>query len=326
MTLARRKFNALKENPLLFAALISLVVHLAIFGGWKLNQRFGWLKNTSLPSWLQKLSRKILPEAPKRVVEQTTEPPLMFVDVDPQTVVKEAPKNTKFYGAANSKAASEKPRDNSKIPDVQGKQEKIVKTTEDSKAKPLQPSPAPAPKPDANDEHETKAKEKEKQIPGDLAFAKPEDQNKKSDSNEDQPEQKPRVRPRRLSDVNPSLRGEKMKQTGGAHVARISSMDVTLTGFGDYDREFIAAVQQRWYQLLEGRNTVPGKIVIEFKLLYDGRITDLKVAENTTHNPMLEMICSSAISDPAPYRKWPTEMRRELKTDSRDVRFTFYYE
>jgi hypothetical protein len=61
-------------------------------------------------------------------------------------------------------------------------------------------------------------------------------------------------------------------------------------------------------------------------LNYDGRITDLKLLENTTQNTMLELICKGAIDDPSPYRKWPTEMRRELKGDSREVRFTFYYE
>ena len=118
-----------------------------------------------------------------------------------------------------------------------------------------------------------------------------------------------------------------MKQQGGAkRLALEPAFDVKVTSFGDYDREFISAVQQRWYELLEGRNTVPGKIVLEFRLNYDGRITDLKLVENTTQDFMLELICKGAIADPAPYRQWPTEMRREMKTDSREVRFSFYYE
>ena len=121
--------------------------------------------------------------------------------------------------------------------------------------------------------------------------------------------------------------GEKMKQQGGAkRLALDPSFDVKMTSFGNYDREFIEAVRQRWYQLLEGRNTVAGQIVVEFRLNYNGRITDLKVLENTTQNDILGFICSGAIADPSPYRPWPTEMRREMKSDSREVHFTFFYE
>jgi outer membrane biosynthesis protein TonB len=320
MVSARKSLSALRENPLLLAAIVSLAIHLAIFGGWKLNQRYGWVKNNSMPAWLQKMTEKV---APKKILSsQLREVPLIFVDVDPQSSVKESPKDAKFYGAANSKAASAKKLD-SELPEIKGKQDKIIKTTENStsKAQPLQPSPAP---PAENDTQESKPKQKE--VVGDLALAKPQEQNKKLEG-ESEAEKKAHSRPRRVEDVKPGLRGAKMSQQGGAnHLALEPAFNVKVTSFGDYDREFIAAVQQCWYDLLEGRNTVPGKVVVEFRLNYDGRITDLKVAENTTHNPMLELICKGAIDKPSPYRKWPTEMRRELKSDTRDVRFTFYYE
>ena len=312
------------------AAIISLTFHLAIFGGWKLNQHFGWLKNSSMPAWLQKISERVDRLTVKKIPPQLREVPLIFVDVDPQSAQKDPPKETRFYGAANAKAASVKSRVNSDLPDVQGKQDKVVKTTENSasKAQPLQPSP-PASAP--VEEQAAKAAPTEKQIVGDLALAKPREEIKKApakkDSEEGDAEKKAQARPRKLEDVKPGLRGEKMQQPGGAKFrAPEAAFDVKVTSFGNYDREFIAAVQQRWYQLLEARNTVPGKVVVEFRLNYDGRITDLKVVENTTQSSLLELICSGAIADPSPYRKWPTEMRREMKTDSREVRFTFYYE
>jgi outer membrane biosynthesis protein TonB len=319
VAIARKKSAGLKENPLVLAAIISLTAHLTIFGGWKLGQHFGWWKNQQLPAWLQKLSQSLakVPN-PKKIPQARKEVPLIFVDV-PLSYV-EPPKETKFYGAANSQAASASKLD-SELPEIQGKQDKVIKATEnaEAKVKTLQPTP---PKPDKTDPQDSKPKEK--QTPGDLAVAKPQEQNKKAEGKD---EKEKHVRPRKLDDVNPSLLGEKLKQQGGAkRIAIDSAFDVKVTSSGRYDREFISAVQQCWYQLLENRNTVPGKIVVEFRLHYDGRITDLKTLENTTQNQMLKQICETAIEKPAKYPKWPIEMRRELRTDSREVRFTFYYE
>ncbi len=332
MALAGKKWSVLKENPVVLAAAISLILHLSIFGGWKIGQRLGWWKNQHLPSWLQKISQSLakVPDVKKFPVQPNREsPPLIFVDVDPQLSVKEPPKEAKMYGAANTQVAS-KTRAKADLPEVLGKQEKVVKTVENAKpkAEPLQPTPAP---PEVVEEKETKPRPKEKQTAGDLAAAKPQEQIKpspeKTKEDDGEAEKKARVRPRTLDQVKAGALGEKMKQQGGAkRVALEPSFDVKLTGFGNYDREFIAAVRQHWYQLLENRNTVPGKIVVEFRLNYKGRVTDLKAVENTTQNAMLELICIGAISDPSPYAPWPTEMRREMKSDEREVRFTFYYE
>ena len=317
----RKKSFSWKENTVVLAAIISLAVHLTIIGGWKLGQHFGWWKNQHLPAWLQKLAQppaKIL-NAKKNPSQNQT--PLIFVDVDPQSSVKEPPKEAKFYGAANAQAASAKPLA-AVLPEIEGKQDKVIKATENSKPKPMPLQPSP-PKPEPT-EAEQESKPKEKQVVGDLALAKPQEQKQKP---EGEAEKETHVRPRKLSDVKPGMLGEKMKQQGGAKRLSLQpAFDVKVTSFGDYDREFISAVQQCWYQLLEDRSTVPGRIVVEFHLNYDGRITDLKVVENTTRNSMLELICTGAIEKPSPYRKWPTEMRRELKGDSREVRFTFYYE
>ena len=101
---------------------------------------------------------------------------MIFVDVDPQASVKEPPKETKFYGAANSQAASAKPLD-SVLPEIEGKQDKVIKATENAKPKPvpLQPSPPTQEPTEAPQE----SKPKEKQIVGDLALAKPQEQKQK---------------------------------------------------------------------------------------------------------------------------------------------------
>ncbi|MEP6662215.1 MAG: hypothetical protein ABJC04_01005, partial [Verrucomicrobiota bacterium] len=211
--------------------------------------------------------------------------------------------------------------------EILGKQDKVLKTVENAKstAQPLQPSPPKIQPIQAEPEPPTP---KAQETPGDLAFAKPRDTTKKGEKKTEEKVVEPEhVRPRTLAQAKAGALGEKMRQEGGApRVALQPSFNVKITSFGDYDREFIDAVRQRWYLLLENRTTVAGKIVVEFHLNYDGRITELKVAENTTGNLMLELICKGAISDPSPYRKWPAEMRREMKSDSREVRFTFYYE
>ena len=66
-----------------------------------------------------------------------------------------------------------------------------------------------------------------------------------------------------------------------------------------------------------------GKVVLQFRLNYDGTITDMRVAQNTVGD-LLGYVCEKAVTDPAPFAKWRTDMRLKLG-DSRDIQFTFYY-
>ena len=69
-----------------------------------------------------------------------------------------------------------------------------------------------------------------------------------------------------------------MRQDGGVNRLAIeASVDAAKTVYGDYDRDFIDAVQARWDALLKNRqDDVAGKVVLEFNLHADGRITDMK--------------------------------------------------
>ena len=66
-------------------------------------------------------------------------------------------------------------------------------------------------------------------------------------------------------------------------------------------------------------------MVVEFRMNYDGRITDMRVIESDVGD-LLSYVCQAAIKDPSPYERWPSEMRRVMNGDSRVVRFTFFYE
>jgi hypothetical protein len=138
-------------------------------------------------------------------------------------------------------------------------------------------------------------------------------------------------RPRTLAQAyqqNPMLAGKLMQQEGGVRSRGRVSIDVKGSPFGQYDALFISLVQQRWYQLLE-QNTYMldrrGKVVLDFRLRYDGRISDMGVADNSVGD-VLSLLCQRAVLDPAPYARWPGDMRRMVGADYREVRFTFYYD
>lgn len=229
---------------------------------------------------------------------------------------------------------------------------------------PLQPQPKPEPAPPQPQEkppapkvepqQEAKPQPKpqgaEKPLdPGDIQMAKPD--GRKPGVTEPmtmaasaQPMQEPAPasqkqptrRPRRLSEaramagLNPdsALQGDKMRQEGGVRrLSMQSSLNAKGSILGSYDARFVEAVQQCWDSLLrDHRYSLDrlGTVVIEFKLTQDGRITDLKVNQSDV-GEIYTAICELAINKPAPYEKWPIEMRRLLGGNSRDVTFTFYY-
>jgi hypothetical protein len=63
---------------------------------------------------------------------------------------------------------------------------------------------------------------------------------------------------------------------------------------------------------------------VEFNLTSDGRVTDLKVTENSVTD-ILALMCQRAVQDPAPFAPWPNDLRRLVGKEYREVRFTFYY-
>ena len=239
----------------------------------------------------------------------------MFVETTPSQATTEAPKDAKYYSDKNTRAANKDASADSNMPKIEGTQDKVAKTADTSREKfvPLKPSrPAEPEQP------------KPSLVPGDLALAKPSDMTRK----EQRPAAQPR--PRTLKEAMARLQkipGEKMKQKGGVHrPSLLASFDTKATPFGAYDAAFIDAVTARWYDLLDNRDFAQGrsgKVVLEFHLNYDGRITDMRIAENTA-GEMLGLICEKAVLDPAPFAPWPSDMRR-MAGDTRSVRFTFYY-
>jgi hypothetical protein len=300
------------------ALVLSLAIHLVFFGALEL----GWYLRLRLPEWL----KAVLPRVAARVEERKNPPParqeipLVFVEVDPSQAVAEPPKDTKNYSIANSLAANPDVSVDSNKSKIDGAQDKVPKIFDTLRPLPPQALTAMKPEPQRlKPEPETKPAEK----PGDLALAKPPDPKPKE-------EEKPK-RPRTLIEAQVQkglIPGQKLKQEGGTpRHGTIASLDARATPFAAYDQAIINAIAQRWYDILDSSTTPtrPGEVVMEFRLHYDGSVTDLKVVE-TNVGDLLALFCQKAVSDPAPFEKWPAEMRRAIGRDYREIRFAFYYE
>ncbi|MEK7686267.1 MAG: energy transducer TonB [Verrucomicrobiota bacterium] len=339
MVLANYQANLLHltSSPIVRALGISLAFHLALFGTIELGSRMGLWKRGLWPSWvLAAVQRKSLSQSAeqKKKQAQRREVPLLFVDVDPAQASLEPPQQSKYYSALNTRAANPDIRMDSNVPKIDGAQTKVPQTREvpRSKAQPLQPA-LPVEKPPDPEPPQPEIKPKSGPAPGELAFAKPSPRPKddQGDGEADSQHQTPPERPRTLAAARRKMGlppGEKMKQEGGVKRFSLdSNLDVTATPFGSYDAAFIAAVRARWFSLLDERDFVrnySGKVVLEFRLNHDGRITNIQVDENEV-SETLSWICQRAVQDPAPFAPFPNDLRRMLGEDYREVRFTFHY-
>ena len=299
-------------------------------GGWKLGEKVAWWDWIPLVRVLKAAKEKFLPE-PVLVKEQPEpmEQTLAFLEVDPAKGVEKPPQNALYQSAVSTEAANPKPSDYA-APKVEGIVRDDPKITENRKesAKVLKPSPSV----ESNESEDLNARPREKKEIGDMALAKPQEKTQedtgKSESKEGEADRNnTRRRPKTLAEAKGGSYGEKSKQEGGVRKYDISaSLAARGTLLGDYDAQLIDAVRQKWYSILDrARSTEAGKVVIEFTLHYDGRVSDVKVVE-TSVSDLQSLYCEMAIREPSPYKKWPMELRRELKGDVREVRFTFFYE
>jgi outer membrane biosynthesis protein TonB len=302
-----------ESSRLAWAFVLSLSLHFAFYA-------------VHLPAWLER--SKLLAEVLEKKAEAVPmEVPTIFLDVSPQQATVEPPKAPKYYSNKNSVAANPQADKNTEAPKITGTQKLVAKTEDIPREKytPLQPSRAPAPA--AKDKPaQEELKPKPTYTPGDLVMAKPEPTLRKADGKD------PQSRPRTLEEARAQQRlnrlfSEKMIQDGGvAHRRDFVALDTKETAFGDYDAEMVEAITARWYESLDridyssdGR----GRVVLQFTLNYDGRVTDLKIEENTV-NVVLGQLCRKAVEEPSPYKPWPMEMRKFVG-ETRHIQFTFYY-
>jgi hypothetical protein len=331
------------RNALARAFAISILVHFVGISGVELGSRLGWWRVSILPSRKSRVvdevvkAEQLLQEQIRQALQQTPEAQLVFVEVDPAAAVPEPPKDAKYYSSQSTIASNPNIAEKEQ-PKIDGQQEKVSKTFDTMKPapQPVQPTPPPPknqPKTQPSEQKQSpqrpplleEPKPTREQQPGEtlLARAAPKVQ--------PQPPPEEKRRPRTVAEAKAQkgvIEGTKSRQEGGVRKHSLgTSLDVKSTPFGAYDALFIQAVQARWFNLLDERNYLgnqAGKVVVEFRLNYDGRITSLRVVESEV-NEIMSWLCQCAILDPAPYRPFPSDLRRMLSHDYREVRFTFYY-
>jgi outer membrane biosynthesis protein TonB len=315
----RQPWFSSENKPLLWALLVSVVVHALAF--WLLfvlaiaSILFSSAKREAIADMLRT-------QAARARTQPEQDPQLVFVQVDPNQAAPDAPKNAKYYSSQNSVAANPDADKDTDAPKIDGQQTHVPKTeaTPRTPAMPLQPSPPKeTPEPEKN-------QDKPAQKPGDLAMLNPA-LNKPTETPQIEHE-----RPHTLAEAH-QIAGDKMKEDGGVKRRRATAtLDAVGSPFGEYDERIVAAIQERWYSLLESQSFTQnrvGDVVVTFRLYPDGRITDLKVVQSDVGD-LLSYVCESAIRDPAPYDHWPEAMYRKNKIDSgndyRDCRMVFSYE
>jgi hypothetical protein len=291
----------------LLALAISLFAHLLLFSGYELSRE--------IPA----VRRLLWESAHKQPVVQIqkTEEPLEFVTV--QTPATEAPKNAKYVSNKNTVAADLQANNKSENPQLDGHQTDMPQTVDivhprftksetgsDQQQPPKDPqNSTPSSKPAAN--------------AGDLTLGKPDQ------TQQEQP--RPRTLKEAYAEMAKRLPSMTMKQEGGAaRHAAIPSLNVKVTGFGDYDERFAEAVDQNWENLLESQKFSldrTGKVVLLFRLNYDGTISQMRFSENNVGD-LLGYVCEKAVLDGAPYEQWTEDMRMKLG-DHIDVIYTFGY-
>ena len=338
-------------SRLAWAFAISLAFHLLVYGSYHTGEKYHLWQRLHLPAWVHppKFIAELLKPKLNPPPLRQHKVPLMFVNVNPAVATPEPPKDAKYYSDKNSLAANPNADKITNIPKIDGKHPELVKTEDVPREKftPLQPSPPPQPPkesqppppqppketqpppPEPPKAEQAEAKPKPAYTPGDLTLAKPSPTPSPTagDANEAKPE-RPRTVNQYLAQTHQSqLPGEKMQQEGGVNRRQlVPSFDAKATPFGAYDKALVDAIASRWYTLLDERDYASdsrGKVVLRFRLHYDGRVSDVDMAENTA-GEVLGLLCQKAVQDPAPFAAWPSDMRRTLG-DIRNIQFTFYY-
>jgi hypothetical protein len=303
------RLNRFEGERLALALALSLAAHLLAWGGYEIGREFNFWQRLN---YFHRVAKIIPPPA------QIAEDPVEFVTVDQPSI--EAPKNAKYFSDKNSLAANPDASRDTDIPQINGHQTDAPKT-EDAPRQQIaktQPSP-PAQQPDNSQQQPSPSIQ-----PGDLTLAKLENLLPQPQNNS-QP-QRPRTIREALAQQTHSP-GVQMKQDGGVQRhAVVPSNDVKLTGDGPYDAALVEAISQRWWDLLDSQQFArdrSGKVVLQFRLHYDGTITDVKTSQNDV-GELLGYVCQKAVLDPAPFARFPNDMRLKLG-DYCDIQFSFYY-
>jgi hypothetical protein len=258
------------------------------YGGWKWGQTHAWMEDSGAcpPGW-QVLPHHLrlppcLPATFPAVQIQPQPPPLPLRGCGPGSGRR---RSRRPIPSITARPTPSPPTRRKKVPSEQAAHPRAHRTR---RCRPSPPGPGPLPcslhrrssqnrrrrrirslrsNPTENETAESKALPKPAYTPGDLAEAKPDKkvQEKKgtseSENGADAATQPEHERPRTLAEAREraGAPGPLMRQEGGVKmVSAEPAVDAMRTVYGDYDRDFIDAVESRWFELLKDRRNSCG--------------------------------------------------------------------
>jgi hypothetical protein len=298
--------NRGEGGRVMLALAVSVFAHLLLFSAYTLSREIPELRRLL---WAAARQKQVVPV-------QKQEEPLEFVTV--QTPATEAPKNAKYVSNKNTVAADDGQNHTSENPQLNGHQSDVPQTVTITHPR-FTGSQTDSEQQQQAKDTESSTVAKSAANSGDLTLGKPD---------QTQQDQRPRTLKEAYADLAKRLPSMTMKEDGGAaRHAKLPAFDVTITGFGDYDERFVETVCHNWWNALDSNKFSmdrTGKVVLLFRLNYDGSISQMRFAENSVGD-LLGYVCEKAVLDGAPYEQWTEDMRMKLG-DSKDVQFTFDYE
>ena len=287
-----------------FAILISIVLHLAV--GFSLAA-FGSVftpppvPEEEKPSELTLMDLSSPPEKEKNPV---------FVDVDKSKESAEKPKDQTFESSANSLAASQKaPSGDLPLPSQDGKDLPITDlethdfslATQGSTPQPQQPSPPPETKPSPPPAKSPTPDPEQlamlKSTPPPPIKAPEETPSPAPDSTASVAPPAPRPQPQAPAS-NYQAQRQQTKITGNISRQGPSSVNAVGTPLGRYQKQMYDAVGQRWYSHMQERQDLVsiGTARLTFSIDRSGRVTNLKVLENTA-NEAFASVCLQSVQE-----------------------------
>ncbi len=315
------------------ALALSVALHLAIFLGSELGDRLAWWKHTE---WGQrsKLADQTADISASRTRQKSLagssrEVSIVFVEIDPDRAVAPPSKAPKPADAKNTETTQpEKPAEPKQVaipaqppsPPVPVPAQATPASQTASKTLPDAPSAKPPPPGDTSSTDSVPRKSETTPVSAARTAGVPSPAPLETES--------PKVASPAPDNIGKPALASAAANPASASVRR-PTIEIDLKGkpFGNYDSILIAAVQKRWYELLDQRKGAredSGRVVVEFRLKYDGHITDLKIARREV-DFVPAWDCQRAVAESAPFRPWPREMHRIIAANYRSVRFTFVY-
>lgn len=332
------------NSNLRIALWASALAHLLILSG--LDALAPWLKSLDLNEEKESI---ILSE----IEEEPLDLSLIYVEVDPETAIEEAPEDAQYYSAENTEAADLAEQQEER-PEIDGTQTEVLRLMNNVSSEATEGAQAASPviaqdsaasegQPDAEPETEMNPSE----IGGwDLQESQEalqkvviQEQEKEKESAEtlkstlgDLKGEKtptPRRPPRTLAEAQmrqASLESELTQQEGGSEkIAINSTVSSRSTLYGAYDAIMFRVIEKHWHSILRSSSSHGlGRVQLEFRLHSDGRISQLRISQRDT--PLsLAIYCRRAVEETAPYPPWPKEMLDEVGKDYRDLDLSFHY-